>query len=184
MVPHESPQKPKVVINPERLRAQAFFEIVREVIDRCTDLHFSESKVRTLVGQLKQALRRTPLGYDLDVDEAITNPEKAQEGILKFIRGDTPYGKSIKPEYADLSTAQAGRAAKFRKALVVEAPAPEAMANRERLQTEMKAERPIEVGGSGARPKTSSKSGSRKDGKDENVLQRQSLRSSDIYMML
>lgn len=114
----EPVKEPVVIQSPERLRSQAFFELVREVIGRCTDLQLSENELRQLVKRMKNSLQRSPLHHGLDVEQAVANPQKAQEFILNFIRDKTPYIKKIKLEYADLSIQQSTRAKEFRRALV------------------------------------------------------------------
>ena len=113
----EPVKEPVVIQSPERLRSTAFFELTREVIGRCTNLQLSENQLRHLVKRMKNALQRSPLHHELDIEQAIADPKRAQEFILKFIRYKTPYLTMIKLEYADLSTQESTRATEFRRAL-------------------------------------------------------------------
>jgi hypothetical protein len=121
VAPQQAQAKPEIVTrNPERMRAQNFFELVREILGRCTDLELSEPEMRHLSRRMMNALRRSPLHHGLDIEGAINKPEKAQDFILDFIRDKTPYIRRIKLEFADLSIRQSTFGASSRPHLVID----------------------------------------------------------------
>ena len=98
--------------------ADPLFEMLCKMLEKAARAY--QAELRAVVRSVRQALRRSSLHYQISLEEAVENPQKAIDVLRLFIRKNSTLRKHLKLEYESPDVQQSTRGEKFRRALVLQ----------------------------------------------------------------